>query len=307
MTIPRLLVPLFTLALLPGAVAGGVAAAEASSHAVPTARAAAPPSQPTLVSVLAAHHPGFDRVVFQFQGGLPASHRARYVDRLIADGSGNTVPMAGRAILQVRLGNARAHTNSGAPTVPGRTAYPLPNVMTTVQAGDFEGVVTYGIGLARRTAFHVSTLHNPARVVVDVGAGFGTVQRKVWFLDRQRFVNNNPPFFVSRLRPVIPATPATGLLDRLFAGVLPAERANGLRLLRSGATGFGIRSISNGIARVQLTGGCSSGGSTVTIAGEIMPTLRQLATVDWVKIYGPAGHTEHPVGHRDSIPACLEP
>jgi hypothetical protein len=161
--------------------------------------------------------------------------------------------------------------------------------------------------LAKRTTFHVSTLHNPARVVVDVRAAFPTVQRKVWFLDRQRFVNNNPPFFVSRLRPVIPTTPATGLLDRLFAGVLPGERANGLRLLRSAATGFGIRSISGGIARVQLRGGCSSGGSTVTIAGEIMPTLRQLPTVDWVKIYGTAGHTEHPFGHRDSIPACLEP
>jgi hypothetical protein len=29
--------------------------------------------------------------------------------------------------------------------------------------------------------------------------------------------------------------------------------------------------------------------------------------VDWLKIYGPAGHTEHPFGATDSIPACLEP
>jgi hypothetical protein len=106
---------------------------------------------------------------------------------------------------------------------------------------------------------------------------------------------------------MIPATPATGLLDRLFAGATPAERAHDLRAIRSGATGFVIRSITDGIARVRLTGGCSSGGSTVTVAGEIMPTLRQLDTVDWVKIYNPAGHTEHPFGHRDSIPACLEP
>jgi hypothetical protein len=45
----------------------------------------------------------------------------------------------------------------------------------------------------------------------------------------------------------------------------------------------------------------------VTIAGEIMPTLRNLASVAWVKIYGPSGHTEHPLGQRDSLPACLEP
>jgi hypothetical protein len=45
----------------------------------------------------------------------------------------------------------------------------------------------------------------------------------------------------------------------------------------------------------------------VTVAGEIMPTLRQLAGVAWVKIYDPAGRTEHPRGHTDSIPTCLEP
>ena len=102
-------------------------------------------------------------------------------------------------------------------------------------------------------------------------------------------------------------TPAVGLMDRLFAGPVPAERADGLRLVRSGATGFTDLRISDGIARVQLTGGCDSGGSTVTIAGEIMPMLRQLASVRWVKIYGPAGHTERPNGRVDSIPTCLEP
>ena len=69
-------------------------------------------------------------------------------------------------------------------------------------------------------------------------------------------------------------------------------------------TRLGVRA---GVARVQLVGGCSSGGSTVTIAGEIMPSLRQLATVDFVKIYDPQGRTENPTGRVDSIPACLEP
>jgi hypothetical protein len=307
MRIPRLFAPLMALALVPGAAVGGLAVAGSSSVLGSPAYAGGAPSQPTLVDVRAAHHPGFDRVVFEFRGGLPADHHARYVDRLIADGSGNKVRIAGRAILQLRMSNARSHGDGGGPSAPGRTAYPLPNVMTTVRSGDFEGVVTYGIGLAKRTTFHVSTLHHPARVVVDVRAAFRTVQRKVWFFDKQRFDDNNAPFFVPRLRPVIPLTSATGLMDRLFAGVLTSERAGGLRLIRSEANGVTIRSISSGIARVQLTGGCSSGGSTVTIAGEIMPTLRHLTSVSWVKIYGPSGHTEHPLGQRDSIPACLEP
>lgn len=305
MRIPRLAVPLLALAIAPG-VATGALTARSPAQAGP-APAAAAPSQATLVGIRAAHHPGFDRVVFEFRGGLPASHHVRYVARLVGGGSGLTVPVAGRAILQVRLGNARAHNDAGAATVARRLTFAQPNVMTAVQSEDFEGVVTYGLGLAKRTSFQVTTLHQPARLVVDVHAAFRTVQRRVWFFQQKRFTDNTPPFFVARSRPVIPLTPATGVLDRLFAGVLPGEHATGLRLLRSGATGFVIRSIQHGIARVQLTGGCSSGGSTVTIAGEIMPTLRQLASVDWVKIYSPSGHTERPNGHSDSIPVCLEP
>ena len=274
--------------------------------AAPTGSAATAPAVPTLVGIQAARHPGFDRVVFEFRGGLPASRRVRYVDRLLADASGLPVRIAGRAVLRVRFEAARAHDAHGS-TVPGRTAFALPDVMTTVRAGDFESVTTYGIGLARRTRVHVFTLRHPSRVVIDLRAAFPTVNRKVWFLDRNRFLANEPPFFTPRLRPVRPSTPGTGLMDRLFAGPLTPEKAGGLRLLRSGARGFSHLSITDGVARVRLTGGCTSHGSTVTIADEITPTLRQLAAVRWVKIYDPAGHTERPTGHSDSVPTCLEP
>jgi hypothetical protein len=75
----------------------------------------------------------------------------------------------------------------------------------------------------------------------------------------------------------------------------------------SGATGYRLRSIRNGIARVQLTGGCRRGTGPVTIADEILPTVRALAAVQWVKVYSPAGRTEHPSGQTDSVPACLAP
>jgi len=48
-------------------------------------------------------------------------------------------------------------------------------------------------------------------------------------------------------------------------------------------------------------------GSTVPVTGEIMPTPRQSASVDWVKIFDPTGNTENPTGQPDSIPVCLEP
>lgn len=267
--------------------------------------AAAAPN-PTLVGITAAHHPGFDRIVFRFRGGLPAGRQVRYVAQLVSDAKGEPIPVPGRAILQVRFSPADAHDATG-PTAPVARAFALPNIMKVQQAGDFEAVTTYGVGLAKRTSVHTFTLSGPSRVVIDIRAAFSTDRRSVYFLDRDRFVANRPPFFVPRARQVRTGTPAVGLMDRLFAGPVPAERADGLRLVRSGATGFTDLRISDGIARVQLTGGCDSGGSTVTIAGEIMPMLRQLASVRWVKIYGPAGHTERPNGRVDSIPTCLEP
>jgi hypothetical protein len=264
------------------------------------------PQVPVLERVRAAHHPGFDRVVFDFKGGLPTSIRVRYVDELLGEFSGEPVPVAGRAVVRVRFEPAQAHIGAR-PTVPNRRAFALPNVMTMVRAGDFEATTRFGLGLAKRTPLTVFTLRNPDRVVIDVRAGFRTVDRKVWFFKPDRFVANKEPYFVPRMRPVRPRTPATGVMDRLFAGPLPREKANGLRLLRSRATGYTGLRIDNGVARVQLTGGCSSGGSTVTIAGSIFPTLKQLDTVDRVKIYDPAGDTLNPTGRTDSLPECLQP
>ena len=258
---------------------------------------------PTLVAIRAAHHPGFDRIVFQFTGGLPTSHHVQYVDVLRGDASGLPIPVAGRAILSVGFDGAQAHDSQG-PTVPARKAFALPNIMTTVRAGDFEAVTTYGVGLAKRSPFTVSWLHDPDRVVIDIRAAFPTVDRRVFFFDSDA---TGPPSFASTTRPVRPGTPAVGVLDRLFAGPLASERSDGLRLLGSHATGFADLAIVDGVARVRLLGGCNSDGSTMTIAGEIMPTLRQFASVDRVKIFDPAGHTEVPNGHTDSIPACLEP
>jgi hypothetical protein len=286
-----------------------VTALLAAVCAIPTVAVAvaAPAPTPTLVGIRAAHHPGYDRVVLDFRGGLPTGRQVSYVRTLVGDASGKPVRIAGQAILKVRLEPAQAHDAAGRSTAPGRVAFALPNVMNVVRAGDFEAVTTYGIGLARRQPFTVSTLSRPSRVMIDIRAAFPTVSRKVWFLDRDRFVANTPPFFVPVRRPVQPGTPATGVMDRIFAGPLDGEHAHGLRLLLSGSTGYRALRVTAGVARVQLVGGCSSGGSTVTIAGQIQPSLRQLSTVDVVKIYDPAGHTEHPAGRVDSIPTCLEP
>ena len=268
----------------------------------------APPPVPVLVAVRAAHHGSVDRVVFEFSGGVPSKRDVAYVERIVADGSGRPVRIAGQALLRVRFEPAQAHTDDGQPTeAPRRVAFGVPNVLTAVRAGDFEGVTTYGLGLARRTPVRITTLQDPPRVVVRVDADFPVVMRHVWFFNRRRFLENREPFFVRNLRWVPPGAPATALMDRLFAGPDPYERGRGQRLLRSGASGYDDLTISNGTADLRLTGGCRSGGSTVTIAGEILRTLRQLPTVDRVVLRDPAGHTLDPTGPGDSTPECLEP
>ena len=284
-----------------GVLTTGSSAQVAPSHVAATATAS------RLVAVRAAHHPGYDRIVFEFSGPSPSRQHVRYVNRLVADPSGRPIPIAGRAILAASFFPATARGAAASVTAPGRVAFALPNVMTVVRAGDFESVLSYGIGLAKRTSFHVFTLTNPSRVVIDIDTPFKTIPRKVYFENLPRFSAGTQPYVTAVLRPVLPGAPAVGVMDRLFAGPTSAESASGLRLQPSRATGFTGLSIADPVARVRLTGGCSSGGSTFSIADQIYPTLKQFATVDFVKIYDPAGQTERPSGRSDSIPFCLEP
>lgn len=266
----------------------------------------APPEPPTLVSVKAKHVGEVDRVTFRFSGGLPDHVLPRWVDKVTYDGSGLPVRVAGSKVLVVGFTSATAHDEDGV-TVGRRKAYALPNVITSVYAGDFEGYVAVGLGVQKQTSYTVTTRSNPDRVVVDVAADFPTTTRKIWLVDTDAVETGDGPVFVPRPRRVRADAPAAAALHALFAGPTRQERAAGLRLVRSGAWGFDDLAITDGVARLRLTRACKSGGSTVTVAGEIAPTLRQFPTVDWVKIAAPGGGTEQPTGPSDSIPACLEP
>ena len=139
--------------------------------AVVLALAAAPAgaqSTPILVDVRAASHTGYDRVVFEFEGAVP-EHRIGYVDQLVQDGSGNPVEVAGAADLEVVFEGANAHDEGGAPTISPRRFSPgLTVVKEVAQLGDFEAVVSYGIGVDRRRPVEVSTLSSPSRLVIDL-------------------------------------------------------------------------------------------------------------------------------------------
>ncbi|WP_233517517.1 peptidoglycan-binding domain-containing protein [Geodermatophilus marinus] len=122
-----------------------------------------------LVGVRAGRNEDFDRLVLDFAGPLPG-FRVQYVDRLVEDGTGDPVPLRGRAVVEITLQPAAAHRDDGTPTWTG----PLPDVTgfaafrQIADAGDSEAVLTWGIGVAAETGLRVTTLRSPTRVAVDV-------------------------------------------------------------------------------------------------------------------------------------------
>jgi len=272
------------------------------------ASATAQPLPNMLVAIRAAHHPGFDRLVFEFRGRLPEQRSVRYVSKVIADPSGKVVSVVGSARLLVRFYAANGHNSKGQVSYgPERRTYALPELIQVANAGDFEAVLRFGVGVAKQEPFHVLTLSNPSRFVIDIATPFRTTNVRDYFRDLHRVATGKPPLTLAVTRPVIPPAVAFGALQRLYAGPTQAELAAGLRFISSKTTGFSKVTISDQVARVYLTGGCSSGGSTFTVANEITPTLKQFSSVRWVKIYSPSGQTKRPNGKSDSIPACLEP
>ena len=73
-----------------------------------------------------------------------------------------------RARIRAELQIARAHTPRGTALLP-RTLTPLcPNLRQVKLAGDFEGYVSFGLGLQRRAGFRLWQTTSPDRIVIDV-------------------------------------------------------------------------------------------------------------------------------------------
>lgn len=120
-----------------------------------------------------------DRVTFSFRPSGPdvsPGYRAAYeTGPFVEDGSGRPVDVAGSAFVVVRLEPAAGvdlsvetapQTYTGPRTIdPSGTAH----VVQLRQTGDFEGIVTWVIGLDARRPFTVEATAGPPRLVVTFG------------------------------------------------------------------------------------------------------------------------------------------
>lgn len=138
-------------------------------------KVSAPYTQGRLTDVRSGRHACFDRLVLDVDGA-PAGYQVRYVDQVVADGSGSTVPVRGGARLQV-IANAPAYDEAGYATYTPADRRELVDVTgyTTFRqaawAGSFEGRTSIGLGVRARLPFRVVVLEGPgsgSRLVVDV-------------------------------------------------------------------------------------------------------------------------------------------
>jgi hypothetical protein len=127
-----------------------------------------------LRAIRTSHSAAYDRVVFEFTGTAPG-YRVEYRPRITEDPSDRTVPLAGHAYLNVALHGATLDNafQGGHERYSGSTRIPAayPQLRDVACSGDFEAVLSFGLGVDHRAGFRVLTLSGPTRIVVDVATG----------------------------------------------------------------------------------------------------------------------------------------
>jgi hypothetical protein len=130
---------------------------------------------PVLLGVRSGNHPGYTRYVFDFTNDDPEGHSpsgsarpgwdVRYVPpaEAVQDGSGDPPPVGGAVYLRIRFDGAAAHYEDGSSSI----RYGLDAHAPLGFGGDFEGRVTWFLGLEREQPFRVSFVA-PDKVALDV-------------------------------------------------------------------------------------------------------------------------------------------
>jgi hypothetical protein len=120
----------------------------------------------TVYNVKVAHHDGYDRLVIGFPtaNAMPQYQLTRQAtSQFVRDASGQPVTLDGSSGIRVVLRNADI-----TPGVPTDLKPELPAIREVAQIGNFERVVSYGVGLASPACFRVLELSGPTRLVIDV-------------------------------------------------------------------------------------------------------------------------------------------
>jgi len=132
-------------------------------------RVAGPAAPPLafITAVRVGSHPdqGYDQVTIEFKdtvhGTITVEPQAN--STFIQDGSGASIKLAGTYGLRIKITGADEHTDYS-----GATDYKkdFPQLKEARLMGDFEGVVTWGVGTASPACYRAEMLENPTRLVI---------------------------------------------------------------------------------------------------------------------------------------------
>lgn len=130
------------------------------------------PADLMLQDIRVGQHEGYDRVVFEYAGTGAPSYLAGYVDTPRQQASGNPMQVPGAAHLELIVqGTAGDMMRLDEPiTQIGSKGVSTRSVQDVYLASIFEADSQFFLGLDRQRGFHVFTLENPTRIVVDIDA-----------------------------------------------------------------------------------------------------------------------------------------
>jgi hypothetical protein len=128
----------------------------------------APPPSAFIDAVRTGTHAGYDRLTIEFQNGQPLSIEVgpnKSGTKFVTDPRGESVTLLGTVGLKVVIHTSDAHTAySGATDL--KTGYA--GLREVRQLGDYEGYVSFGLGLASPGCYSATILTNPTRLVIDI-------------------------------------------------------------------------------------------------------------------------------------------
>lgn len=135
-----------------------------------TAAAASGHGAAVLTAIRTGRHGSYERLTLEFTSAYGEAN-IRYVPVVHADPSDKIVPLQGLSFLQIVIHGAVAHwpaTPITGYTGPSTVTPGYPALKQVSIAGDFEAVLSFGVGLGRTAGFQVTRLRSPDRLVVDI-------------------------------------------------------------------------------------------------------------------------------------------
>jgi hypothetical protein len=128
------------------------------------------PATAHVADIRVGQHGCYDRLVIDLGSGRAPGYRVRYVRAVRGQGSGQVVPLRGRANLEITVdGNAAGGFPGSASELANVSGFPA--LRQVAGAGSFEGRTDIGVGVRARLPFHVQFLSGPgrdSRLVIDV-------------------------------------------------------------------------------------------------------------------------------------------